>query len=151
MFLNKRKNSQKGGKNLSKANFLEIIHNIQETYGYIPEREIDKIAREFNVPRSQVYGTIKFYSMFYTEPTGKYIIRVCDSLSCHLNGSHSIVQTIKSYLGIENGETTEDKMFTLEVVECLGYCGEGPVMMVNDQVYTHVSKSMALDILRKCV
>jgi NADH-quinone oxidoreductase subunit E len=89
--------------------------------------------------------------MFYTEPTGKYIIRVCDSLSCHLNGSHSIVQTIKSYLGIENGETTEDKMFTLEVVECLGYCGEGPVMMVNDQVYTHVSKSMALDILRKCV
>lgn len=136
---------------MKKDNFLERMHNVQDTYGYIPELEIDKIAKEFDLPRAKVYGAIKFYSMFYTEPTGKYIIRVCDSLSCHLNDSHSIVQTIKDYLNIGNGETTEDKMFTLEVVECLGYCGEGPVMMVNDQVHTHVSNSMALDILRKLV
>ncbi|MFP4660757.1 MAG: NADH-quinone oxidoreductase subunit NuoE [Halanaerobiales bacterium] len=136
---------------MENASFLERMHNIQDTYGYIPEREIDKIAREFEVPRAKVYGAIKFYSMFYTEPIGKYIIRVCDSLSCHLNASHSIVQIIKDYLKIDDGETTEDKMFTLEVVECLGYCGEGPVMMVNDQVHTHVSNSMALEILKKCI
>ncbi|MDI3546919.1 MAG: NADH-quinone oxidoreductase subunit [Halanaerobiales bacterium] len=133
------------------ANFLERMHNIQDTYGYIPECEIDKVAREFNIPRSKVYGTIRFYSMFYTEPTGKYIIRVCDSLSCHINESKEIVEVIKDYLGIDNGETTEDRKFTLEIVECLGHCGEGPVMMVNDHIYTHVSKTMAIEILDKCV
>lgn len=132
------------------ANFLERMHDVQDTYGYIPEIEIDKIAKDFDIPRAKVYGTIKFYSMFYTEPTGKYIIRVCDSLSCHLNQSHVIVETIKNYLGIESGRTTEDKLFTLEVVECLGYCGEGPVMMVNGHVYTHVTENQALEILKNC-
>lgn len=136
---------------LQTAVFLERMHNIQDTYGYIPENEIYKIAKEFELSRARVYGTIRFYSMFYTEPTGKYLIRVCDSLSCYLNLSSSIVQTVKDYLKLNNGETTEDKNFTLEVVECLGYCGEGPVMMVNDQVYTHVSKGMALEILENCV
>jgi NADH-quinone oxidoreductase subunit E len=146
-------NAQKKGglKSMNYANFLEKIHNIQETYGYIPETEIDKIAREFKVPRAKVYGTIRFYSMFHTEPTGKYIIRVCDSLSCHLNSSTELVSTIKEFLGVNSGETTEDKLFTLEIVECLGHCGEGPVMMVNDHIYTHVSSNMALDILKKCL
>ncbi|MFW5986038.1 MAG: NAD(P)H-dependent oxidoreductase subunit E [Halanaerobiales bacterium] len=132
------------------ASFLERMHNIQDTYGYIPEVEIDKIAKEYDIPRAKVYGTIKFYSMFYTEPTGKYIIRVCDSLSCHINEAKELVKTIKDYLEIGDGETTPDKLFTLEVVECLGYCGEGPVMMVNGHVYTHVSSSMALEILKQC-
>jgi len=88
--------------------------------------------------------------MFYTEPTGKYIIRVCDSLSCHINDSKDIVNTIQNYLGIEDGETTDNKKFTLEVVECLGHCGEGPVMMVNDNIYTHVNENMAIDILKDC-
>ncbi len=130
---------------------LEQMHNIQETYGYIPEAEIDKIARKFDIPRAKVYGVIRFYSMFYTEPTGKYIIRVCNSLSCHINGSEEIVSVVKEYLGIESGETTEDRKFTLEVVECLGHCDEGPVMMVNENIYTHVSKNKALEILRECV
>lgn len=131
--------------------FLEKMHNVQDTYGYIPETEIDKIARDFNVPRAKVYGTIKFYSMFHTEPTGKYTVRICDSLSCHINSSHQLLEIIKTYLGLENGQTTKDKLFTLEVVECLGYCGEGPVMMVNEHIYTHVNESMALEILKKCV
>ena len=136
---------------MNQAIFLERMHNIQDTDGYIPENEIVKVAKEFDVPRAKIYGTIRFYSMFYTEPTGKYIIRVCDSLSCYLNESTNIVKTIKDYLNIDHGETTEDKTYTLEVVECLGYCGEGPVMMVNNQVYTHVNKSMVLDILKNCV
>lgn len=131
--------------------FLEEVHKIQETYGYIPEREIEKLAEKYNKPKAKIFGVIRFYSMFYTEPTGKYIIRVCDSLSCHLNDSKDIVGAIKDYLGIEDGETTEDKKFTLEVVECLGHCGEGPVMMVNDEMYTHLNKNKALKILRDCI
>ena len=130
---------------------LEKLHNIQETYGYIPEAEIDKVAQKYDMPRAKVYGVIRFYSMFYTEPTGKYIIRVCNSLSCHINGSEEILQVIKNYLGIDDGETTEDRKFTLEVVECLGHCDEGPVMMVNEEMYTHVSKNKALEILQECV
>ncbi|MFW5988335.1 MAG: NADH-quinone oxidoreductase subunit NuoE [bacterium] len=130
---------------------LEKLHNIQDTYGYIPEGEIDKLADLFDKPRAKIYGVIRFYSMFYTEPTGKYIIRICDSLSCHINQSKDIVETINDYLGIENGETTEDKKFTLEIVECLGHCGEGPVMMVNDEIYTQVSSNRALEILQNCI
>ena len=130
---------------------LNKMHDIQETYGFIPEGEINKLAKEFDMPRAKLYGVIRFYSMFYTEATGKYVIRICDSLSCHINQSEGVLNSVKDYLGIENGETTENKMFTLEVVECLGHCGEGPVMMVNNEVYTHVDKSKALEILNKCV
>ena len=130
---------------------LEKLHGIQNTYGYIPEGEIDKLANLFDKPRAKIYGVIRFYSMFYTEPTGKYIIRICDSLSCHINQSEDIVKTVTDYLGLENGETTEDKKFTLEIVECLGHCAEGPVIMVNDEIYTQVSSNMALDILKNCV
>lgn len=128
---------------------LELLHNIQETYGYIPEVEIDKLAEKFNRPRAELYGVIKFYSMLHTEPTGKYIIRICDSLSCYLNDSHDLVMAVSEYLDLENGETSDDRLFTLEIVECLGYCGEGPVMMVNDEIYTHLTAGQAVKILKQ--
>lgn len=136
---------------MADTKFLEKVHNIQETYGYIPEREIEKLALEYDMPKAKVFGVIRFYSMFYTKPTGKYIVRVCDSLSCHINDSEDIIGAIKDYLEVDAGETTEDKKFSLEVVECLGHCGEGPVMMVNDEIYTHLSKTKALKILKDLI
>lgn len=130
---------------------LEKLHQIQNTYGYIPEVEIEKLADKFELPRANVFGVISFYSMFYTEPTGKYIIRICDSISCHLNQSQAVLKAVKSFLDLENHQTTEDKKFTLEVVECLGHCGEGPVMMVNNEMYTKLNANRALDILNNCV
>lgn len=130
---------------------LEKLHQIQNTYGYIPEVEIEKLADKFELPRANVFGVISFYSMFYTEPTGKYIIRICDSISCHLNQSQAVLKAVKSFLNLENHQTTEDKKFTLEVVECLGHCGEGPVMMVNNEMYTKLNANRALDILNNCV
>lgn len=130
---------------------LEKLHEIQSSYGYIPEAEIENLAEKYELPRANVYGVISFYSMFYTEPTGKYIIRICDSISCHLNQSNSVLNAVKSFLGLENHQTTKDKKFTLEVVECLGHCGEGPVMMVNNKMYTKVNENRALEILNDCV
>lgn len=130
---------------------LENLHQVQDSYGYIPELEIEKAAEKFNLPRAKVYGVISFYSMFYTEATGKYIVRICDSLSCHLNNSNSVLKSVKSFLNIESHQTTANKKFTLEVVECLGHCGEGPVMMVNDQIYTEVTENRALEILNNCL
>ena len=126
---------------------LEKLHEIQSTYGYVPEAEIENLAEKYQLPRANVYGVISFYSMFYIEPTGKYIIRICDSISCHLNESESVLKAVKSFLDLESHQTTKDKKFTLEVVECLGHCGEGPVMMVNNKMYTEINKNKALEIL----
>jgi len=130
---------------------LEKLHEVQSTYGYIPETEIKELAEKYQLPRANIYGVISFYSMFYTEPTGKYIIRICDSISCHLNQSESVMKAVKSYLNLESHQTTKDKKFTLEVVECLGHCGEGPVMMVNNKIYTKVDGNEALKILSGCI
>ena len=130
---------------------LEKLHEIQNSYGYIPEAEIQNLAENYQLSRANVYGVISFYSMFYTEPTGKYIIKICDSISCHLNQSNSVLKAVKSFLDLENHQTTEDKKFTLEVVECLGHCGEGPVMMVNDEIYTKLNEEKAVEILDDCL
>src|SRR6056297_1949553 len=130
---------------------LEKLHEIQSTYGYIPEAEIENLAEKFGLPRANIYGVISFYSMFYTEPTGKYIVRICDSISCHLNQSDSVLKAVKSFLDLENHQTTADKKFTLEVVECLGHCGAGTVMMVNNEIYTKVNENKALEILNDCM
>jgi NADH-quinone oxidoreductase subunit E len=130
---------------------LEKLHEVQSTYGYIPETEIKELAEKYQLPRANIYGVISFYSMFYIEPTGKYIIRICDSISCHLNQSESVLKAVKSYLNLESHQTTKDKKFTLEVVECLGHCGEGPVMMVNNKIYTKIDGNKALEILGGCI
>jgi NADH-quinone oxidoreductase subunit E len=130
---------------------LEKLHEIQNTYGYIPEAEIESLAENYQLPRANIYGVISFYSMLYTEPTGKYIIRICDSISCHLNQSNQVLEALKSFLDLKNHQTTKDKKFTLEVVECLGHCGEGPVMMVNNKIYTKINENRAIEILKDCV
>ncbi len=126
---------------------LEMAHDIQDTYGYIPEKEIAELAEKLSESRATIYGALEFYSMFYTEPTGKYIIRICDSISCYMNNSNEVLEAVQDYLKLEAGETSDDKLFTLEVVECLGHCGEGPVMMVNDRLYTQISPGRAVEIL----
>ncbi|APT75901.1 NADH dehydrogenase [Marinitoga sp. 1135] len=130
---------------------LDELHEIQNTYGYIPEEQIIRIAKKRGMPKSELYGVITFYSMFHTKPRGRYIIRVCNSLSCHLNNSKNVVEMIKEYLGIDSGETTKDRKFTLEIVECLGHCGEGPVMMINNKIYTKVTPQQAVSLLKDCI
>lgn len=126
---------------------LEELHDVQETYGFISEEDILRISKKRNIPKAQLYGVISFYSMFHLEPTGKYIVRICDSVSCRLNNSVELLKTLKEYLNVGENQTTKDKKFTLEVVECLGHCDEGPVMMVNDTYYTHLTTNKVIKIL----
>ncbi|HOP24979.1 MAG TPA: NADH-quinone oxidoreductase subunit NuoE [Defluviitoga sp.] len=130
---------------------LEELHDIQETYGFISEEDILRISEKRSIPKANLYGIISFYSMFHLEPTGKYIIRVCDSVPCNLNRSEEIVKIIKEHLGIKENQTTKDKRFTLEVVDCLGHCDEGPVMMINDTYYTHLTAAKVVQILDNLV
>jgi NADH-quinone oxidoreductase subunit E len=126
---------------------IQELHELQDTYGYIPEEDIVRLSKIRNIPKAHLYGVISFYSMFYLKPTGKYIIRICDSVSCRINKSKELIEVISQKLKIKNGETTKDKKFTLEIVECLGHCGEGPVMSINGEYYKFLNSQKALEII----
>lgn len=127
---------------------LNELNKIQERDGYINEKEIEKIAKERGMRKTEVYGVISFYSRLYTKPKGKYIIRVCKSIVCGLNHSKEILKEIIKYLEIEIGETTKDNFFSLETVECLGHCGEAPVISINDKIYDKITPEKAVNILK---
>ncbi|MDK2945570.1 NADH-quinone oxidoreductase subunit NuoE [Geotoga petraea] len=126
---------------------IEELHEIQDTYGYISEEDIVRISKNRDIPKAHLYGVISFYSMFYLQPTGKYIIRICDSVSCRINQSKELIEILHKKLSVKNGETTKDKKFTLEVVECLGHCGEGPVMTINGKIYNYLNSQKAQEII----
>jgi len=125
-----------------KDNLLFMLHEVQDQYReeqYVPRKVIAEIAEYLGMPVSEVDGIASFYTLFSVEPRGRYILRLCDSLSCRILGSLDIYHYIKDRLGIKNGETTPDGLFTLEVVNCLGSCDTAPNMLINDTLYTNLS------------
>lgn len=124
----------------TKDNLLNILHDIQANnpYNNITEEDIKIVAKYLNTTYASVYGVISYYSMLSIQPRGKYIIRLCKSPVCRMVGSYDLLSSLRNYLGINTGETTEDKMFTLEFSECLGQCDKAPVLMVNEKLYTEM-------------
>jgi len=120
-----------------KENLISILHTIQDNHPehYISKEAIKEVGDFLKIPVNQIQSVVSFYSMFSSKPRGKYIIRLCESPPCFLKGSEKILEKLQKILGIEAGETTKDKMFTLELTSCLGICGNAPVMMINDDVY----------------
>ena len=114
---------------------MPVLQGIQEFYGYIPEPTVHLAAERLNVYSSQIYGVLTFYAQFHLEPRGKYIIRICMGTACHVKGAVRISDTIDNRLGIGHAETTEDVLFTVEHVACIGACGMAPVIMVNEGTY----------------
>ncbi len=120
-----------------KSNLIYILHDIQDQHPqhYISEEAVAAVSNYLNVPESHIFGVLTFYTMYSTKPRGKNIIRLCESPPCWLKGSDAVHKTLKDYLGVKTGETTQDGEFTLELCACLGVCGNAPVMMVNEDVY----------------
>lgn len=131
------------------GNLLPILHAVQKEYGYLPADAMEEVADWVGIPASEVYGTATFYTLFSMKPLGKYVVRLCDSPPCHVEGSVSIRKAIEAHLGVGNGETTPDGLFTLEVVSCFGLCGVAPAIMVNDDVYGNLTPEMIPAILGK--
>lgn len=131
------------------GNLIPALHAVQAATGYLSEEAMLEVAEWLNVPVSDVYGTATFYTLFATKPKGKYIVRLCDSPPCHIEGSNAIMAAITEELGIKPGETTEDGNFTFEIVSCLGLCGVAPAIMVNEDVYGNLSPEMIGDIFLK--
>lgn len=131
------------------CNLIPLLHDLQQELGYLSAEVMETVAEQLGITSSQVHGVATFYSLFYTEPRGKHIVRVCDSPPCHLQGSKDVRGAISKSLGISEGDTTEDGNFSFEVVSCMGLCGVAPAMMVDDDVYGNVKPEMVSDILGK--
>lgn len=126
---------------------LCVLQEVQEKFHYLPRNVLGYIAKKMNVPSSTVYGVATFYSFFETNPVGEYVIRVCKSTPCHVQGAFNVLQTLKRELGLKEGETSKDGKFTLEVTSCLGVCGVAPAMMINDVTYGNLNDERVREIL----
>lgn len=130
-----------------KGTLIMILHEIQNQYGYIPEDVSLQLASLLDIPLARIYEVITFYHYFKLNPPGKYKISVCMGTACYLKGSLDIIDELKDLLNIDVGGTTNDGLFQLESVRCLGCCGLAPVMTINDKVYGNVKKQDLHDIL----
>lgn len=114
---------------------IPMLQDIQQVHGYLPEWEIQLVARYTRVPISRVFGIATFYNQFRLKPLGKYVIRVCRGTACHVKGSLDILTTLETELGIKAGDTTKDMLFTIETVACIGACSIAPVIAINDEFH----------------
>lgn len=131
----------------TKGALIEILHKAQEIFGYLPRDVQLFVARKLGIPGAEVYGVVSFYSYFTTKPGGKHTISVCMGTACFVRGADKIIERFKERLGIEANETTEDGLFTLKDVRCLGACGLAPVVVVDDKVYGRVKVEDVDDII----
>lgn len=133
------------------GSLISILQEAQGIYGYLPKDVLDYIAAEIGVKPAKVYGVATFYAQFRLKPIGKYLIMLCQGTACHVNGSKGIEEAIGEELGIKEGETTEDGLFTLNNVACLGCCSLSPVMMINGETYGKLTPDKAKSIIRDII
>ena len=124
-----------------------ILHEIQNTLGYVPRDTALELANELSIPLARIYEVITFYNYFRLSPPGKNRISVCMGTACYLKGAPDLIDELTRVLNINEGDTTDDGMFQLEVVRCLGCCGLAPVITINDKVYGKVNKDDIVNII----
>jgi NADH:ubiquinone oxidoreductase subunit E len=132
-----------------RTSLIPILQGVVEVKNYISDLDMTEIAKELDISAAQVFGTATFYSFLDTEPRGKYVIRVCKTITCDMHGKKMIVQTLEDMLKIKVGETTPNKMFTLLETNCLGWCHEGPAMLINEQPFSGLTPEKVHDIINE--
>ncbi len=129
---------------------IAIMQDIQKEYRYLPEAALCYVAKKLKISEAKIYGVATFYENFSLEPKGKYVIKVCDGTACHVRKSVPILEEIRAQLGVTAEKpTTDDMLFTVETVSCLGACGLAPVCTVNDVVYPSMTPEKARAMLRE--
>ena len=132
------------------ASLIPIMQDIQAEYRYLPGELLNYVADEIGVTRSSAYSVASFYENFSFEAKGKYVIKVCDGTACHVRKSQPVKDAIVKELGLADGKcTTDDMMFTVETVSCLGACGLAPTMMVNEDVHPKMTPDKAVKLIRE--
>lgn len=130
------------------GNLIPLLQKTQDIFGYIPKQAMKYLAAETGIELSDMYGVATFYTQFRLKPVGKNIIKVCHGTACHVQNAALLTEALSESLNIKDGETTEDGLFTLESVACLGCCSLAPVMMVGDETYGKLTGKEAVRIIR---
>jgi len=128
---------------------IPVLHQAQLIFGYLSKDVQIKIAEGLDVPLSEVYGVVTFYSFFSLKPQGKYTIGVCLGTACYVKGAEALVDKIQNELGIKVGDTTDDGLFTLSITRCLGACGLAPVLTIDEDVYGRLTPERIPEILER--
>lgn len=135
------------------GSLITLLQELQEVYGYLPKSVLSELATQTGMKEATIYGVATFYTQFRLKPIGKYLIMLCQGTACYVNGSAAIERAVCETLGIQEGETTEDLLFTFNNVACLGCCSLAPVMMINDATYANLTpeetKKILLEIMNK--
>jgi NADH-quinone oxidoreductase subunit E len=129
------------------GNLIMILHELQNYYGYVPRPAALELSRVLRMPLARIYEVITFYNFFKLEPPGKHTISLCLGTACYLKGAAILLDEIKGLLNVEEGQTTKDGLFQLDVVRCLGCCGLAPVIKIDDKIYGKVQKGQVMGIL----
>ncbi len=129
------------------SNLIQILHMGQAIFGYLSPEVQSFIANKMDIPNSKVNSVLTFYSFFSTKPKGKYTVSICLGTACYVRGGKEVVNKLKEILSIDVGETTDDKIFSLQVMRCIGACGLAPAMTINDKVYKQVNPNKLHRIL----
>jgi len=132
-----------------KGNLIPLLQGTQEIYGYIPHEAFLKLNRETGLRLNEMYGVATFYAQFRLTPAGKHIIKMCHGTACHVQGVTAITDELSDLLNVKDGETTEDGIFTLETVACLGCCSLAPVMMIGEETYGKLTPKEASKIVKE--
>lgn len=133
----------------SQDEIIPILNDVNREIGYLPGEALDEISRLLKVPKSQLFSVASFYHMLSTKPRGKHVLQFCESAPCHVAGDREVWTAIKETLKINENETTPDGKWTLITTSCLGVCGVGPVMMIDDDVIGNVDPAKVPEILAR--
>jgi NADH:ubiquinone oxidoreductase subunit E len=132
------------------GSLITVLRLCQDIAGYFPPGLITRVADKMNLPVSQVYGVVSFYSLFSLEPKGRHSVRVCTGTACYVRGAREVLDRVERRFGVKAGGTCEDGRFSLEPVRCLGACGLAPVMVVDGDTHGKVTPDLACEILEGC-
>jgi NADH-quinone oxidoreductase subunit E len=128
---------------------IPLLQQAQTEDGYLRKERFDEIHRISGIPLAHIYGVATFYAQFRLKPVGKFLLRVCHGTACHVSGAVELSQAVEKHLGVPNGETTPDRMFSIETVSCLGCCSLAPAMMINHATFGNLSPSAAVKVVKK--
>jgi len=131
-----------------KGNLIPVLQGVQTIFGYVPREAFIKLNEEMGLKLNDMYGVATFYAQFRLNPVGKHIIKVCHGTACHVQSATKITEALEKELGVKDGHTTEDNLFTLESVACLGCCSLAPVMMIGDETFGSLNGKKATRVIK---
>ncbi|MEM3399517.1 MAG: NADH-quinone oxidoreductase subunit NuoE [Candidatus Micrarchaeia archaeon] len=132
-----------------RGSLIPILQELQEEMGYLRKEDVALVSEKLKIPLSEIYGVATFYLQFRLEPPGENIIQVCTGTACHVKGAKAVLEAFENVLGIKAGNTTSDKRFTLLPVRCFGACALGPIVRINNDIYSRVEPSKVAEIIAK--